>query len=87
MARLFGLYVSAEGLAAFTAHTSEWQAFKLLLPSNVSRLFYSPSQRAAAYAEVHRMALQALRDAESKKQARDADSADPLTDRPASPQI
>ena len=65
--RVFSPYAAPEKLEPIFADLSEWQAFKLLLPSAFKGLLYSQASRTAALVELQRMMSKALRDAEDRR--------------------
>jgi len=67
MIRLFGAYVAPEKLESISADLSEWQAFKLMLPSIFNRLLHSRASHTAALIELRRLASKALRESEDRR--------------------
>jgi hypothetical protein len=63
-----GAFVPKHTVKRITASLSEWESFKLFLPSAINRLFFTPARSEIdALQTVQKMLLDALRDAPGTK--------------------
>jgi hypothetical protein len=62
--RAFGRFAPEHTIKELTGRLSEWESFKLLLPSAINRLFFTPVMSDIdALQTLQKMMLDALRDA------------------------